>query len=84
MNKLTNWISKKDYVNKKPNSDCYKLAINRYYKNEKYIIGIENTIAGYKALKNITDIIYIQLNNNKKLFSDYDVYLINNLNIILL
>ena len=84
LNKLTNWISKKDYVNKKPNSDCYKLAINRYYKNEKYIIGIENTIAGYKALKNITDIIYIQLNNNKKLFSDYDVYLINNLNIILL
>ena len=64
--KLTNWISKDDYVNRKPNPECYNLAISKYYNNEKFIIGIENTIAGYNALKNITNIIYLQINNNKK------------------
>lgn len=82
LNTFTNWISKNDYINKKPSSDCYQLAIEKFYKNEQFIIGIENTVAGYKALKNVTDIIYIQLNNNKYLFKDYDVFLINNLNLI--
>jgi dTDP-4-dehydrorhamnose reductase/beta-phosphoglucomutase-like phosphatase (HAD superfamily) len=82
LSKLTNWISKEDYINKKPNPECYNLAISRYYKNEKYIIGIENTIAGYEALKKITDIIYIQINNNKKIFNNCDAFLINNLNLI--
>ena len=77
LNKLNNWITKEDYINKKPSPECYKLAMNKYYNNEKYIIGIENTFAGYKALKEITNIIYIQ--NNIKLYKLYDVYLINNL-----
>jgi dTDP-4-dehydrorhamnose reductase/beta-phosphoglucomutase-like phosphatase (HAD superfamily) len=83
LGKLNNWISKDDYVNKKPNPECYNLAISKYYKNEKFIIGIENTIAGYKALKNITDIIYIQINNNKKIFNNCDVFLIDNLNLVI-
>jgi len=78
LGQLNNFISREDYINKKPDPECYKLAINKYYKNEKYIIGIENTIAGYKALKQITDIIYIKINNNIKLFNEFDVYLINN------
>jgi dTDP-4-dehydrorhamnose reductase len=82
LNKLTKWITKEDYINKKPDPECYNLAISHYYNNEKFIIGIENTIAGYKALKNITDIIYIQINNNKKIFNNCDVFLINNLNLI--
>jgi HAD superfamily hydrolase (TIGR01509 family) len=82
LNKLKNWITKEDYINKKPDPECYKLAISKYYNNEKFIIGIENTIAGYKGLKKITDIIYIQINNNKKIFDNCDVYLINNLNLI--
>ncbi len=82
LSKLTNWISKEDYINKKPNPECYNLAISRYYKNEKFIIGIENTIAGYEALKKITNIIYIQINNNKQIFNNCDVFLINNLNMI--
>jgi dTDP-4-dehydrorhamnose reductase/beta-phosphoglucomutase-like phosphatase (HAD superfamily) len=82
LKKLTNWITKNDYLNRKPNPECYKLAINKYYKNEKYIIGIENTLAGYKGLKEITDIIYIILNNNKNIFKNCDAYLINNLTMI--
>jgi len=82
LSKLTNWITREDYINKKPNPECYNLAISRYYKNEKFIIGIENTIAGYEALKEITDIIYIQINDNKELFNNSDVYLINDLNMI--
>jgi dTDP-4-dehydrorhamnose reductase len=82
LNKLRNWITKEDYINKKPDPECYKLAISKYYNNEKFIIGIENTIAGYKGLKNITDIIYIQINNNKIIFNNCDVFLINNLNLI--
>jgi dTDP-4-dehydrorhamnose reductase len=82
LNNLTNWISREDYINKKPDPECYKLAISKYYNQEKYIIGIENTIAGYKALKEITDIIYIQINNNKFLFNDCDSFLINNFNLI--
>ena len=82
LSKLTNWITREDYINKKPDSECYHLAISRYYKNEKFIIGIENTIAGYEALKKITDIIYIQINDNKKIFNNSDAYLINDLNMI--
>lgn len=81
LNKLTNWICRNDYINPKPNSECYDKAKSLYYKNEKYIIGFENTIYGYKALKNITDIIYIICNLNTHTYNNMkneDVYLINN------
>jgi len=84
LGKLTNWISREDYINKKPNPECYNLAISKYYKNEKFIIGIENTIAGYEALKNITNIIYLNIgNNNNKIFNNCDAFLINDLNLII-
>jgi len=83
LKEIKNWITREDYIHKKPNKECYELAINKYYKNEKFKIGIENTIAGYEALKNITDIIYIKIDNNEDLFKNNDVYLIDNLEQIL-
>ena len=82
LGKLTNWVCREDYINKKPDPECFNLALAKYYKNEKYIIGIENTIAGYIALSNITKIIYIVINKNNNLFKDFDVYLINTLKLV--
>ena len=48
-----------DYKLPKPNSECYKLAIERYGKNKKNIIGFEDSWVGYQALKGIVDEIYI-------------------------
>ena len=80
LNKLKNWIVREDYINPKPDSECYIIGKKNFYKNEKYIIGIENSIAGYKALKNITDCIYILTNKNDiqyNYFKKNDIYLIN-------
>lgn len=79
LRKINNFICREDYKNKKPNPECFNLALSKYYKNEKYIIGIENTISGYQSLKKITDIIYIKIDNNKELFNNFDIFLINNL-----
>jgi len=78
LNNIKNWICKNDYINKKPSNECYKKAIDLYHKNNEIIIGIENTIAGYYALKSLTDIIYIKINNNENLFKNFDVYLFSN------
>lgn len=74
---MNNWIVKNMYSARKPHQECYELALKMFYKNEKYIVGIENTIAGYQSLKHVTDIIYIYTHNNKELFSQCDVYLFN-------
>lgn len=79
LNKLKNWITRENYLNPKPNSECYEIAKKEYYKNEKYIIGIENSISGYNSLKNITECIYIITNKNNydyNYFKNNDVYLI--------
>lgn len=80
LNKIKNWITRKDYINAKPDSECYELAKKMYYKNEKYIIGIENTLAGYNAIKNITQYIYIITNKNEYEYDEIknkDIYIIN-------
>ena len=59
LNLIKNLITRKDYTQPKPNSECYELAVKKFYTNESYTIGIENTIAGYTALKSITSHIYI-------------------------
>ena len=58
IDKLQNFISRNDYNDAKPSSECFKLAIKKYYNNEKYIIGFENSICGLKALEDVTNIIY--------------------------
>lgn len=76
LDKLKKWISKEDYNQRKPNPECYEKAKELFYNNESYIIGIENTLAGYKALKEITDIIYMNRNNTNHT-NDLDVFIFN-------
>ena len=59
MNEVKKWVCRDDYTEPKPNSECYYLAKNKYYNGEKYIIGFEDSMVGYRALKNITDTIYV-------------------------
>ena len=80
LNLLKNWITREEYTNPKPSSDCYFVAKNKYYQSEKYTIGIENSIEGLQSLMNITSCIYIMtdiLNYNYNQFKKFDVYLIN-------
>ncbi len=82
LSKISKIICKEDYSTPKPSSECYQTAYNTYYNNEKYIIGLENTINGYQSIKNIARCIYINTaikSYNYKYMKDKDVYLINNL-----
>jgi S-adenosylmethionine synthetase len=77
---ITNWICKEDYTNPKPDSECYELAMTKYYKDEKYKIGFENTINGYTAIKGKVDCVYFitskdSVNYNK--MKKEDIYLIS-------
>lgn len=81
--KINNWIVREDYTNPKPDSECYTLAKDNYYKNELYIIGIEDTNVGYKSLKNITDIIYLFTSETNHDFFKNDCYIFNDFNKLL-
>lgn len=59
LNKLTNWITREDYKNPKPDPECYMLAIKKFYKNETNIIGFENTKLGKKSMSKITKSIFM-------------------------
>jgi len=81
--KLKNWVTREDYCLPKPDSECYITAKNRFYNNEKSIIGIENSIVGYNSLKHVTDCIYIITDKDDyqyNYFKKADVYLINDFN----
>jgi dTDP-4-dehydrorhamnose reductase len=79
LHSIKNWVFREHYKNPKPNSECYELAKKLYYHNETYILGIEDTHVGLKALKSITDNIYIYsdtnafLNDDCYIFNDYSV-----------
>jgi dTDP-4-dehydrorhamnose reductase len=80
LNKIKNWVTRKDYKNPKPSGECYELAKQLYYKGEEKIIGLENSINGYLSVKNITECIYILADTSLKNYStlkNKDVYLIN-------
>ena len=81
LNKLKNWITREDYNLPKPNSECYKLAIERYGKNKTQILGFEDSWVGYQALKGIVDEIYIingeEQVNYEKFLNKKDIKLIN-------
>ena len=76
LNNIKNWVTREDYDNAKPSKDSYKFAMSKYYLNEPYIVGIEDTHAGYTALKTITDLIYIY-DKNSKMFFEIDCYIFN-------
>jgi len=81
LKQIKQWIVREDYNLPKPNSDCYLKAKQYYYKNELYIIGFEDSMIGYKALKPVTNIIYIYENN--ELYVKRDCYLFNDYKSIL-
>jgi len=78
--KITNWIVREDYTNPKPDGESYILAKQKYYKNEKYIIGIEDTNVGYNSLKTVTDIIYLFTLELLHEFNKNDCYIFNDYN----
>ena len=73
LNEIKQWIYREDYNLSKPDPECYTVSKQKYYKNEKYIIGFEDSMVGYKSLKQHTDIIYIY--ENKTIFKNNDCYL---------
>jgi len=85
LNKLKNWITREDYNLPKPNPECYKLAIERYGKNEninkngKKTIGFEDSWVGYNALKGTVDEINI-IYTKKRI--NYDKFLKEKVNLI--
>lgn len=58
LNKLKNWVVREDYVNPKPNSECYKLAIDLYGKGETQVLGFENSKEGLHALTGVVKEIF--------------------------
>lgn len=79
LNKLKNWVCRDNYSHPKPNTEPYRVAKDTYWKNEKFIIGFENTKDGYTSLRGITNLIYIILKPGSPLYSYFkneDVYLI--------
>ena len=80
LNDIKQWIYRDDYVLPKPYSECYELAKKKYHKNEKYVIGIEDSTVGYNALKGCTELIYIY--NNEYIFNKKDCYLFDNFNLL--
>lgn len=75
LDEIKQWIYREDYELPKPDGQCYESAKEKYYKNEKYIIGFEDSNVGYNSLKQVTNIIYIF--DNEELFQKNDGYLIN-------
>ena len=73
LKEISQWIYREDYTLPKPDSECYEVAKQKYYKNEKYMIGFEDSTVGYNALKHHTNLIYIY--GNETIFKNEDCYL---------
>jgi dTDP-4-dehydrorhamnose reductase len=77
LKEIKQWIYRDDYQLSKPDPECYELAKQKYSKKAKYMIGFEDSVVGYNALKHHTDYIYIYgsetifKNNDCYLFDDY-------------
>jgi dTDP-4-dehydrorhamnose reductase len=83
LHKITQWITRDDVNNPKPNPEPYKLAKERFWKGETFCIGVENTESGYESIRSSTDSIYIVCKAGsytyKHLYTK-DVYFISNWN----
>jgi S-adenosylmethionine synthetase len=75
LNTLKHWITREDYTMAKPDPEGYRLAISKYHRDGQCIVGIENSMTGYSALKQVTDCIYLM---NEDMKSE-DVFIINDL-----
>ena len=45
------WITREDYQNPKPSSDCYLQAIEKMGKKGDQMVGFEDSLRGYRALQ---------------------------------
>lgn len=72
---IDKWIVREDYQEPKPNSECFELAIKKYGKNAKNVIGIEDSEVGFKALKDVTSLIFMV--NNDNIFKNNDCFIFN-------
>jgi dTDP-4-dehydrorhamnose reductase/beta-phosphoglucomutase-like phosphatase (HAD superfamily) len=79
LRKVSNWITREDYIYPKPNSEAYEIAIQKYYKNEKCKIGFENTLNGYESIKEMVNYHYFITNKSSYIYNKIkkeDIYLI--------
>jgi dTDP-4-dehydrorhamnose reductase len=82
LQQISNWVTREDYKEPKPNPECYRLALQKFYTNQKYIVGIENTLSGFQALKEVTSRVYViteKTNPYYSLLKKEDCYLIPDL-----
>ena len=68
-------ICREDYNAVKPDPECYELAKDLYYKSEDYIIGFEDSLAGYHAVSLVTPLVFIY--NSMEIFKKENCYLFN-------
>jgi S-adenosylmethionine synthetase len=84
--KIKNWVVRGDYTHAKPNPECYNYAYDKFYKGEQYIVGFENTLNGYNAIKHITKCIYFVTNRyscNYHTINKEDIFLCKDLTTLL-
>jgi dTDP-4-dehydrorhamnose reductase len=68
-------ICREDYSVGKPDPECYQLAKDCFYRSEDYIIGFEDSLAGYRAISSITPLVFIY--NSMEIFKKENCYLFN-------
>jgi beta-phosphoglucomutase-like phosphatase (HAD superfamily) len=81
LQRVLQWVARDDVQEAKPNPESYKLAKEKYYKNETYTIGFENTMTGYFSIQSICPIVYLICEPHTICYSklyDRDIYFIRN------
>lgn len=78
LQKVSQWITREDCTLPKPDSEPYRKTVKKFSRGEPYILGIENTLTGYIAVKEVTSLIYIlaQSTTEHELFKK-DAYFIS-------
>ena len=76
LNKIKQWVTREDYKNPKPSKEPYEVAMNKYGKDEKYVIGFENSRKGIESLLQVTNHIYGYVRYSN--LEDYDIYQYSN------
>ena len=64
LNYIEKWCVRETYTAPKPHPECYARAVELYYREEKYMIGFENTSIGYESLRHVTPIVYLYIDEN--------------------
>lgn len=82
LKKLKNWITREDVLHTKPDPECFRLAVEKYKKNESRVIGVENSYNGYMAVKEVTPFVYIM--GDKDISMDQGIFINNLMDIITL